>query len=74
MGIQSLQSEDGEVLFEGTDLCEHINEYFAGIGSKLASDILQSERTDRGAIMNEGTSNLNSDNFSNLVITTIDLE
>ena len=74
MDIQSLQSKNGEVIFEGTELCEHINDYFAGIGSKLSSDIMQSNMIDPEAAMNEGPSNLNSDNISNNVITTMDLE
>ena len=74
VSVQRLNSENGDEVYEGPQLAEHINNYFAEIGSRLATDIIESYGINPEQVQFQGPSNINSDNITNREITTIDLE
>ena len=55
-------------------MAEHINGYFAEIGDKLANNIINSKGINPFEGLSMGPSNVNSDNISNITITTADLQ
>ena len=72
--IQRLNSENGDTIYEGKDLAEHINNFFAEIGPKLADDIINLYDVNPEKVLFQGPFNINSDNITNREITTNELE
>ena len=72
--IQRLNSESGDTIYEGCDLAEHINNFFAKVGPTLADDIINSYGVNPEKVQFQGPFNINSDNITNREITTIELE
>ena len=72
--IPTLNSEDGSETYEGTELAEHINRYFAEIGAKLANDIITNNGINPSDGLYSGPLNMNSDNITNSAITIDELQ
>ena len=71
--IQSLNSEDGSETYEGMELAEHINRYFASIGAKPANNIICGEGVDPSNGLSMGPLSWNSDDICNVNVTKEDL-
>ena len=74
LSLQRLISENGDRMYEGPELAEHINNFFVKIGPSLANDIIKSCGVNPESEQYQGPVNINSDNITNKEITTIDLE
>ena len=72
--VHSLRSEDGDEVYEGDGLAEHINQYFAGIGKKLADSIIEKGGNNLGEGLCLGPPNANSDDICNRLVTENEIE
>ena len=69
--VQGLKSEDEVGMFyEGGDLDEHINDYFVGIGEKLARKITQMNSAELSSSLALGPVNIHNDEIGNNLITS----